>query len=295
MSQIDLFNTVSRSVRSGAQQGPSSENGHNNNAQATTTQAAPTTKGTTIAGTMHATDSALDSDAAFKLKGNRVTMTILELYRYDYKSFNDTLATTVNSAPDFFNQTPVILSLEKCAPDCYIDFIELGELCREYGLVPVAIRGGSEEQSVSANVAGLPKLPAASMSGKSSDIVPDASAAIREVRVEVPVSANKLITTPIRSGQQVYAPGGDLVIIAPVSAGAEILADGNIHVYGPLRGRALAGVKGDTSARIFCQSLEAELISIAGNYKVNEDLQKEHWKERIQARLEGNQLVIGPL
>jgi len=115
------------------------------------------------------------------------------------------------------------------------------------------------------------------------------------VEVQVPVSANKLITTPIRSGQQVYAPGGDLVVLAPVSAGAEILADGNIHVYGPLRGRALAGVKGDTEARIFCQSLEAELISIAGNYKVNEDLQKEHWKEGIQARLEGDQLVITPL
>jgi septum site-determining protein MinC len=99
----------------------------------------------------------------------------------------------------------------------------------------------------------------------------------------------------VRSGQQIYAAGGDLVIIAPVSAGAEILADGNIHVYGPLRGRALAGVKGDTSARIFCQSLEAELVSIAGNYKVNEDLQKEHWKGNIQARLEGDQLVISPL
>lgn len=246
---------------------------------------------------MHATDSALDTDACFKLKGSRVTMTILELYRYDYESFNATLATTVNSAPDFFNQTPVILSLEKCAPDCFIDFIELGELCREYGLVPVAIRGGSDDQSVSASVAGLPKLPPAADSGKSRDILPEVAAqvTIREVEIEVPVSANKLITTPVRSGQQIYAPGGDLIIIAPVSAGAEILADGNIHVYGPMRGRALAGVKGDTSARIFCQCLEAELISIAGNYKVNEDLQKEHWKERIQARLEGNQLVISPL
>src|SRR5690606_12511809 len=178
----------------------------------------------------------------------------------------------------------------------FIDFIELGELCREYGLVPVAIRGGSEEQSVSASVAGLPRLPAA-VTGKSSDIIPEVAAqiSIREVEIEVPVSANRVITTPIRSGQQVYAPGGDLVIIAPVSAGAEILADGKIHVYGPLRGRALAGVKGDTNARIFCQSLEAELISIAGNYKVNEDLQKEHWKGNIQARLEGDELGISLL
>lgn len=242
---------------------------------------------------MHATDSALDTEACFKLKGSRVTMTILELYQYDYQSFNDTLAATVNSAPDFFKQTPVILSLEKSSQNGFIDFIELGELCREYGLVPVAIRGGSEEQLVSANVAGLPTLPPATGKDKSSDLQPEAAVTIREV--EVPVSANKIITTPVRSGQQIYAAGGDLVIIAPVSAGAEILADGNIHVYGPLRGRALAGVKGDTNARIFCQSLEAELISIAGNYKVNEDLQNEHWKGNIQARLEGDQLVISPL
>lgn len=246
---------------------------------------------------MHATDAALDTDACFKLKGSRVTMTILELYRYDYQSFNDTLAATVQSAPDFFNQTPVILSLEKCAPDNFIDFIELGELCREYGLVPVAIRGGSEEQALSASVAGLPTLPAASGKEKSTDLLPGPSVTIREVEVEVEVavSANKLVTTPVRSGQQIYAEGGDLVIIAPVSAGAELLADGNIHVYGPLRGRALAGVKGDTSARIFCHSLEAELISIAGNYKINEDLQKEHWKCNVQARLEGDQLVISTL
>ena len=243
---------------------------------------------------MQQTDSALDTEASFKLKGSRVTMTILELYRYDYQSFNATLATAINSAPDFFNQTPVILSLEKCDQHGFIDFIELGELCREYGLVPVAIRGGSEEQTLAANVAGLPMLPAASVSGRSSESAAE-TVTVREVEVQVPVSANKLITTPIRSGQQVYAPGGDLVVLAPVSAGAEILADGNIHVYGPLRGRALAGVKGDTEARIFCQSLEAELISIAGNYKVNEDLQKEHWKEGIQARLEGDQLVITPL
>lgn len=249
-------------------------------------------------GPMQDTEAALDSEACFKLKGSRVTMTILELYRYDYQSFNDALSSTVSSAPDFFQQTPVILSLEKCQPEDFIDFIELGELCREYGMVPVAVRGGSEEQIVSANVAGLPSLPPASISSKSSEpATSEGNVTIREVEieVEVPVSANKVITTPVRSGQQIYAPGGDLVVLAPVSAGAEILADGNIHVYGPLRGRALAGVKGDGSARIFCQSLEAELISIAGNYKVNEDLQGSLWKQAIKAELEGDQLIISPL
>ena len=250
---------------------------------------------------MQETETPLDTDICFKLKGSRVTMTILELYRYDYQSFNETLAKTVNNAPDFFQQTPVILSLKKCPKDSDIDFIELTELCREYGMVPVAIRGGSEHHGISANVAGLPTLPPATGQTKSTDLVAETKASVAEVEVPVmtevaiPVSANMLVTTPVRSGQQLYAPGGDLIVLAPVSAGAEILADGNIHVYAPLRGRALAGVKGDTEARVFCQSLEAELISIAGSYKVNEDLRGELWKKPIKAHLSNDQLIIDPL
>lgn len=242
---------------------------------------------------MHSTDIAAEDDLCFKLKGSRVTMTILELYRYDYEAFTRQIATTVQSAPDFFQQTPVLISLDKCG-DNDVDFIEMGELCREYGLVPVAIRGGNDTQMVAANVAGLPRLPAAA---KPSDLdVPDVSVKTVVQQVEVPVpAANKVITTPVRSGQQIYAPNADLIVLAPVSPGAEILADGNIHVYGPLRGRALAGVKGNTQARIFCQSQEAELMSIAGIYKVSEDLKDQLYRQAVQAHLEGNQLVISPL
>ena len=98
----------------------------------------------------------------------------------------------------------------------------------------------------------------------------------------------KLITHPVRSGQQIYAAGGDLVVLSSVSPGAEVLADGNIHVYGTLRGRALAGVKGNRSARIFCQRLEAELISIAGHYKISEDLRNSHWQKALRLRSLGN-------
>ncbi|WP_152221714.1 septum site-determining protein MinC [Pseudomonas sp. SCB32] len=107
------------------------------------------------------------------------------------------------------------------------------------------------------------------------------------------VRPTKLVTTPVRGGVQIYAAGGDLIVLAPVSPGAELLADGNIHVYGPMRGRALAGVKGDTSARIFCQQLAAELVSIAGNYKVAEDLRRSpQWGQAVHVSLSGDVLNI---
>ena len=105
----------------------------------------------------------------------------------------------------------------------------------------------------------------------------------------------KVILHPVRSGQQIFAPDGDLVILGPVQAGAEVLAKGSIHVYGPLRGRALAGVRGQAGARIFCQSLEAELVSIAGHYKISEDLQENGWKTAVQVQLKEDVLVVTPL
>ena len=107
------------------------------------------------------------------------------------------------------------------------------------------------------------------------------------------VAAGGIVTSPVRGGQQIYAQGGDLVVMAPVSAGAELLADGNIHVYGPLRGRALAGVKGDTRARIFCQQMGAEMLSVAGQYKTAEELRRDPlWGQSVQISLSGDVLNI---
>ena len=103
--------------------------------------------------------------------------------------------------------------------------------------------------------------------------------------------------TRIRSGQQVIAKNGDLILLSSVSAGAELLAKGNIHVYGTLRGRAIAGLEGNTTARIFCQKLEAELISIAGRYKIFEnDIEpSSDFKYGYQIQLKNNSIVISPL
>ncbi|MNJ67366.1 Septum site-determining protein MinC [compost metagenome] len=97
----------------------------------------------------------------------------------------------------------------------------------------------------------------------------------------------------MRGGQQIYAQGCDLIVLGPVSPGAELLSDGNIHVYGPLRGRALAGIKGDGRARIFCRQLNAELVSIAGHYKVAEDLRRDPlWGQSVQVGLQGDSLNV---
>jgi septum site-determining protein MinC len=103
------------------------------------------------------------------------------------------------------------------------------------------------------------------------------------------------VRTPVRSGQVIHAVGGDLVVLAPVSSGAELIADGNIHVYGPLRGRALAGARGNSDVSIFCLSLEAEFISIAGRYLMAEEISKLARGKPARAYLEEESLVITAL
>lgn len=244
------------------------------------------------------TETALEKGPSLQLKGSLLTLTLLELRHYDFDQFNHELAQLVKQAPNFFSQTPVVLSLEKLInAEESIDFIEIVQICQEYGLHPVAIKGGGEQQQTSAILAGLPRIPASTKKNTTHWNEPstELSADLSSEVIEQTQTHTKIIRHAVRSGQQIYAQNSDLIILGPVSAGAEILADGNIHVYGPLRGRALAGVKGDEQTFIFCQRLEAELLSIAGNYKVNEDLRKHHWGEAINASLNGNQLKISKL
>lgn len=235
---------------------------------------------------------------SFQLKGGLVPLTILELYRYDHNSFVEEMAEKVEQAPDFFQQTPIVIALEKLDQDQYVDFIELSDVCVEFGMIPMAVRGGSEEMCTAADVAGLAKLPAQSEKRRATKTVAPETKEPDQPELEISEGfsrTSKVVRQPVRSGQQIYARNGDLIILAPVSAGAEVLADGNIHCYAPLRGRALAGVQGDTEAMIFCQSLEAELISIAGQYKVNEDLQEQYWKKALKISLNENQLILESL
>lgn len=236
----------------------------------------------------------LDQESVFQLKGSMLAITILELAHADLEALDRQLAAKVEQAPAFFNDAPLIVALDKLpASERLLDVKAVVELCRRHGLRTLAVR--SADQSIQARCQDLdiPVLPPSGARERPIALAPKAEPAPPPKPLEPEVKPTKVITTPVRSGQQIYAAGGDLIVLAPVSAGAELLADGNIHVYAPMRGRALAGVKGNGAARIFCQQLGAELLSIAGHYKVCEDLRREkHWGQAVQVSLSGDMLNI---
>lgn len=240
---------------------------------------------------------------AFQLKSSSVSLTSLELAYFDTESFEEALRDKIRQAPGFFRDIPMIISLERYqGPTAELDFFKLIGICRRHQIHVVGVRGGDEDQRRLARHAALALLPAATNRRSATELAndPAAAPAPTEPVATVAESSNnpapaRIVSQPVRSGQQIYAPDGDLIVLASVQAGAEVLAAGNIHVYGPLRGRALAGVNGLESARVFCQSLEAELVSIAGHYKISEDLQETGWKTPVQIQLRDDLLVVTPL
>lgn len=229
-----------------------------------------------------------DSQACFQFRASFSPCTILQMTRYDLEALEQHLADAIRRAPNFFLGSPVIIDLEKIQTLNDIHFNDVKKVLIACGMVPMGVRGGSPEQMVAAVTAGLPMVTI----GKSSTEI-GKKVEVDSKKKDEPVHTTKLVTNPIRSGMQVYAKEADLIVVAQVSAGAELLADGHIHVYGALRGRALAGVQGNTNARIFCRTLEAELVSIAGYYLTKEDMQALPTHDgMIQIYLENEQVRI---
>lgn len=224
---------------------------------------------------------------SFELKGSLFTLTVFHLLQTDLTSVNTQLQHLVKQTPKFFQHMPVVIDLQRLSKvDNKIDFPELISILRNHLLIPVGTRGGSPEQQQAATEAGLAILPNTKTDLSEQHSAAPQTPATTEVN-------SKVITQPVRSGQQIYARKADLIVLGPVSPGAELLADGNIHIYGNLRGRALAGVMGNPNSHIFCHHLEAELISIAGHYWVNEDLQNISVKQNAHIYLEHDRLQIG--
>lgn len=222
---------------------------------------------------------------AFKLKGRLYTFTVVQIVNPQPALLTQQLVEMVKQAPKMFEQTPVVLDFSSLSEQPY-DLQELCMLLREHGMIPVAIQGGDALLHTKAQCQGLAVLHGSSSHDK---------AVLNEI-LETPAvehTHSKSVHLPVRSGQQVVAKGGDLIVTASVSHGAELLADGHIHVYGALRGRALAGISGDKSARIFCQSLDAELVSIAGCYKLKDAIEPQHGP--CQIYLEEEHIRIEPV
>ena len=245
-----------------------------------------------------------NASALFDFKSATLSLEAFLLRTANLTSLSQALTERFGSTPDLFNGEPVVIDLSHLASlELNVNFPELIALLARFKLKAIAVRGGTVAQTQSAQNAGLIEAPeshahAARVETVVQEVVREV---IREVPVEVPVhvpmaASTMFIDKPLRSGQQVYAKGGDLIVLAAVNHGAEVIADGSIHVYAPLRGKAIAGAKGNTEARIFSICMEPELLSIAGTYRTTDTpLPDDVTGKPAQIRLEGERLVFDPI
>lgn len=258
-------------------------------------------------------------EQAGELKFGQVGIANLRILVADPVRLEAEMRDRVERAPRLFERAAVV-----------VDFGSLTELpspaaaremldgLRAAGTLPVGIAFGSPQSEALARTLGLPVLakfraqyerPAGSDSGiidtprrpqdsQAAVPAPEAeppAAVDADLAIEVEAFRSHIETEPVRSGRQLYAADSDLTLMAPVGAGAEVIADGSIHVYGALRGRALAGARGDTKARIFCREFHAELVSIAGHYRVLEEVSADLRGQAVQVSLDGDRIVITAL
>lgn len=248
---------------------------------------------------------AANAPATFEIKSANLPLVALLLKSTNLAHLSDELTQRFGDMPDFFDHDPLVIDLfplQAADPGAELDFCALTTLLRQYRLSPLAVRGGSGAQMAQAIAAGLIAAPDATVPRTAPAPAPTgATAPVTEPMVQPrPAPGALIIDKPLRSGQQVYARGRDLVVMAMVNPGAEVIADGHIHVYAPLRGKAIAGARGNADARIFALGMAPELISIAGIYRTSEvTLPESVHNKAAQVRLvpgsDGDKLVIDPL
>jgi len=225
--------------------------------------------------------------ATFEIKSANLPLVALLLKSADLGTLAQELQGQFGDVPEFFDEDPLVIDLAAVG-DGDVDFDGLVKLLKGYRVVPVAVKNASEAQKRGALRAGL-------ASAEDTALTPVFSPAPTAAAPVVPASA-LVIDKPLRSGQQVYARGRDLVVLSMVNPGAEVIADGHIHVYAPLRGKAIAGARGDAEARILTLCLEPELVSIAGVYRTSENpLPDTLLGKPAQVRLIADKLVMAPL
>ncbi len=230
------------------------------------------------------------SDQIIELKGSLFPLSVLYCQDFSVEVLRQELSAKLAQAPGFFTQAPVVISVENC--EVMPDFAAIRQLFTELQLVLVGVCGADANLKKAAHAAGL----AALQPPKNTKAEPVKAAPAAAAPAPATVQAdNKTIEQNIRSGQQIYVKGGDLIIRGTVGAGAEVIADGNIHIYGALRGKAIAGASGDASKKIYCYNMQPELISIAGNYWLSDNLQGDHWGKAVCIGLQDGQLQLADL
>ena len=224
----------------------------------------------------------------FEIKSGVVNLPVLKLLTSDVGKLSSQLRLKVSQAPDFFRNAPMAIDLHNLVdPNAEIDFVALVRAMRHCGLVPVGFCGGIEKNHQAAQAAGLSSLTLARQEPPQQPQTAPTKPKVLPEDVH-----SRIVEQPVCSGQRIYVPGGDLVVMSQVSAGAEIMADGNIHVYGTLRGRALAGVQGNLDCRIFCQDLQAELVAVGGHYRISENIDDSLRGVPVQIYLQDQSLII---
>lgn len=243
--------------------------------------------------------SAGHARASFDLKSASLPLISVVLKTPNLATLSQELQARFGETPDFFDQDPAVIVLTPIEDDqTPLSFSVLLTLLKHYRLRPIGIHGGNARHREQAAAVGLLDLRDISSAAVAAAAPPQAAAAPAPAAQAAPTAtgATMVIDRPLRSGQQIYARGADLIVLQAVNFGAEIIADGNIHVYAPLRGRAIAGARGNAEARIFSTCLEAQLVSIAGIYRTSEvALPAEVLGKPAQVRLVGESLVLDPI
>ncbi|RWR03789.1 septum formation inhibitor [[Pantoea] beijingensis] len=231
------------------------------------------------------------SQTPIELKGSSFTLSVVHLHHSQPEIVRQAIQDKIDQAPAFLKNAPVVLNVATLSGD--VNWKQMQTAIASTGLHIVGVSGCKDDalKSMIAR-AGLPILS----EGKELKQKPEAAPVIQaELPVEQVVAKTRVVNTPVRSGQQIYARNADLIVTNSVSAGAELVADGNIHIYGMMRGKALAGASGDQGCQIFCSSLSAELVSIAGEYWIMDQIPTEFFGKASRLCLKDGALTIQTL
>jgi septum site-determining protein MinC len=230
-----------------------------------------------------------DCPELFQIRGHLQTLIALRLIEPRDERFFLVLQEALARSPEFFRHAPVVVDAGAVAGQPPLNLAEFARRLRQQHLVPVGVQNADAAWRDMAVNAGLALFP----TGRPAKLTPEEPGPSNDPALRR--NATVVVSEPVRAGQQIYAEDGDLIALAPVSPGAEVAADGHVHVYTSLRGRAHAGVKGDQDARIFCHKLEAQLVSVAGVWVVNEDIDARFLGKRVQIRWRDGAIVMEPL